>query len=73
MANERERILERWRQSRDRHRAELMKHARPPACAEGRLGCHFDVGARVFDRVTGQYVEVVGGSVENVILPASQE
>jgi hypothetical protein len=70
---DRARTLERVRQSRDARRRELLEQAHSPACAEDRLGCSLPIGARVFDRVTGQIVEVIGGTVENVIVPASQQ
>lgn len=64
-----DRFLLRRQESRAELARELAAARRAPACAEDRLGCAFTPGARVFDTVTGQEGEVVGGTVENLIVP----
>lgn len=71
--HERERVLERIRQTREQLRRELAEHAHGPACAESRLGCALELGAKVFDRVSGQEGVVIGGTVENLIVPVAQQ
>lgn len=60
---------ERLRQMRQAREHELAAGARNPMCPEGRQGCTFHVGATVFDRVTGEIGEVIGGARENVNVP----
>jgi hypothetical protein len=65
-----ERLRERLRQARAIRAAQLGIGAGGPVCAEGRMGCPFTAGARVFDRVTGEEGEVIAGTRENVIVSA---
>lgn len=60
---------ERVRQNRTARARSLASERHSAPCAEGRLGCTFTPGDRVFDRVTGQEMEVVGATRENVVVP----
>ncbi len=66
--SELDRALERVRQGREQRRRELAGAGARPLSAEDRLGSAFTPGARVFDRVTGQEGEVLGGTTENVVV-----
>lgn len=50
----------------ERERARLMPRSTAGASARGAL----DVGARVFDLVTGQEGEIVGRTTQDVFVPA---
>lgn len=65
-------LRERVRQNRAALAKEFGPDTTRSACAEQRLGCTFVAGVRVFDRVTGQEGEVVGGTRENVFVPTSK-
>lgn len=67
-----DRILDRVQQNRTARQRNLDNHLARAPCAETRLGCTFVAGARVFDRVTGEVGEVLGGTRENVIVPATK-
>lgn len=66
------RVTERLRQNRTARARELVQHRAAVACPEGRIGCTYIPGDRVFDPVTGQEGEVVGGTVENVVVPTAK-
>lgn len=72
MSGELARVLERARQNR----AALTPATQPatPNRLEsgGGSGGTFVAGSRAFDTVTGEHVEVLGGTTENVIIPATQ-
>lgn len=70
--NELDRVRERVRQSRTERLAAIGRYAGSPASAEQQLGMRFRPGARVFDRVTGQEGEVVGGTIENIVVAAPE-
>lgn len=66
-----DRVRERLRQSKaDRDRA-VSLDASPAPSAEARMGCTFTPGDRVFDRESGEEGEVIGGTVETIIRPAT--
>jgi len=65
------RVRERVRQSHAARVRELAAGAVTPECAEGRLGCAFRIGDRVFDRVSGEEGVVIGGTRENVVVPTA--
>ena len=72
MADELSRFLERLRQKRTATRAQLCA-ATAPRRAESRIdGGTFRAGGRVFDTVTGEEGEVLGGTRENVIVPTAR-
>lgn len=66
------RALESLRTARVQLRSELARSGATAPCAEDRLGCRFRPGDRVFDLVSGEEGEVVGGTVENVLVPTSE-
>lgn len=59
------------KQIREADRTKFDEQAAKAPCSDGRLGCTFLAGARVFDRVTGLEGEVLGGQVENIIVPTT--
>ena len=63
-----DRLRERVRQTRTTRLAAIGRNSSAAPCAEERLGCTFAPGVRVFDRVTGEWGEVVGGTRENVVV-----
>lgn len=63
------RVRERVRQSRAALTRELGIGAQAPACVEGRIGCAFRIGDRVFDRESGEMGVVVAGTRENIVVP----
>lgn len=65
-------LRERLRQSQPERLERPTSAPRAHECVEGRLGCRFTPGARVFDRVTGQMGEVVSGTRENIVTPAPE-
>lgn len=65
-----DKILERLRQNETARGLQLEPQRPKPACAEGRIGCTFLAGDRVFDLLTGQHGEVISGTIENVLIPA---
>lgn len=67
-----DRLRERLNQRFEHRTRELQRGAHGPMCAEGRMGCTFRVGQRVFDRVSGEFGEVVSATRENVIVPAPE-
>jgi hypothetical protein len=67
-----DRIRERVRQQRALRDDGAGRSAMAAPCAEGRMGCQFRAGDRVFDLITGQEGEVLGGTRENVIVPAPE-
>ena len=68
----RDRIVERLRQSRTAYERDLLGMGGSPLCPEGRMGCTFTAGVRVFDRVSGQEGEVLGARRETVVIPATR-
>lgn len=64
------RIRERLRQARAVRAREVLGTHPKAECPEGRIGCRYEPGTRVFDRVTGEEGEVIGGTRENVVLAA---
>lgn len=69
MSDELARVRERVRQNRAARRQALTETRAFPPCPEGRLGCMYQVGDRVFDLVSGQEGVVVGGTRENIVVP----
>lgn len=67
-----DKFAERLRQSRTARERAVLGEAGSPLCPEGRIGCTFTAGARVFDRVSGQVGEVLSGSRENVIVSTTR-
>lgn len=64
-------IRERMRQNdADRQRSTDKESAKLPT-PEQRLGVTLFAGTRVRDLVTGQEGEVIGGTIENIIVPTS--
>lgn len=61
---------DRVRQNRAALVRSLASECHSAPCAERRLGCTFMPGDRAFDRVTGQEVEIVGGTRENIVVSA---
>lgn len=59
---------ERLRQARTALERDTLGSQVNPLCAEGRLGCTYTPGARVFDRVSGQEGTVLRGARENIIV-----
>lgn len=70
--DETDRIRERLRQGRTALDRAARADSVSPLCAEGRMGCAYTAGARVFDRVSGLEGEVIGGARENVIVSATR-
>lgn len=68
-----DRVRERLRQSAAARNRALQDGLTAAPCAEARMGCSFTPGARVFDRVTGAEGVVLGGTIENVISPATDK
>ena len=50
----------------------LMAAAKQPPSAEEQMGLALRPGARVFDLVTGQKAEVLGGSRAHTVIPTAQ-
>jgi hypothetical protein len=71
MTDDLRRIAERLRQSRLVRQQDADTARVKPPCAEGRLGCMFLAGDRVFDRVTGQEGVVRGATRENLVVPTA--
>lgn len=67
------RTVERLNQFRAARERELAAARVTPPAAEQRLGVGHQVGDRVFDRISGQEVEVVGGTRENVVVPVTRK
>lgn len=66
------RTIERLRQSTAARARDLASSVARPVSPESRLGASFQPGARVFDRVTGQEVEVLGGTTETIVFPTTE-
>lgn len=66
------RICDRVRQNRAARQKELEAMTQKALCPADRLGCTFVAGVKVFDRVTGLEGEVVGGTRENLVVPAAE-
>lgn len=66
------RVLERVRQTRQAQRAAIAAAAGEMSCPERRLGCALMPGTIVFDTVTGEEGEVIGGTRENVVFPTAR-
>ncbi len=67
------RAIERLRQFRGALQQQLRASSRAPASTAERLGLPLDVGERVFDTVTGLEGEVIDGTTENVLIPATEK
>lgn len=67
-----DRIRERLRQSRAARTEAVLDGAGSPLCSEGRIGCTYTPGARVFDRVSGLEGEVIGGAREDIVIPTTK-
>jgi hypothetical protein len=52
--------------------ARLAEAATPPPSAEEQMGLALRPGALVFDLVTGQNAEVLGGSRAHTVIPTAQ-
>ena len=65
-------FVERVRQSRAARQAKLDAAPGTLPTAESRLGLPHVAGARVFDTVTGLEGEVIGGTRENIVVPAGR-
>lgn len=65
-----DRLLDRLREARTARARELRAGGAAPRCAEDRLGCRFRPGDRVFDLVSGEEGEVLGSTIEHVVVPA---
>jgi hypothetical protein len=63
-----DKLVERLRQSRTARDRELLESAGSPLCPEGRMGCTYTAGVRVFDRVSGQEGTVLGARRETVVV-----
>jgi hypothetical protein len=72
VSSELDRIRERARQNRTAFRQTLTDTRAEMPTIEARLGCTFCAGARVLDRVTGEIGVVIGGTVENVVVPTAR-
>lgn len=72
MSDSLDRLLDRIAQARRRFTAELAAARRPPVRAEDRQALDHAPGAQVFDPITGQHGEVIGGSVENIVSPSAK-
>jgi hypothetical protein len=66
------RIRERLRQSQTARTRTVLDAPSSPQCPEGRMGCSYTPGARVFDRVSGLEGEVIGGAREDIIVPTTK-
>lgn len=66
-----DRFRERLRQSRTARNRTVLEEGASIECPEGRMGCSYTPGARVFDRVSGQEGTVIGGTVETVLIPTA--
>jgi hydrogenase maturation factor HypE len=71
MSNELDRLAEGIRQNRAALRDLVTPGAASVSAIAGTSVADFQPGDRVFDLVTGQAAEVVHGSRENVIVPAT--
>jgi hypothetical protein len=71
-ATDLDRFRERLRQSRTARTRAVLDDAASIGCPEGRMGCSYTPGARVFDRVSGLEGEVIGGTVETVLVPTPE-
>jgi hypothetical protein len=72
MSQELDRVLERVRQNRARALETLTPRTPSRAATTTTAPGGFTPGAPVFDTVTGQHGEVIGGSRENVIRPSAE-
>lgn len=52
--------------------AALAAAAAPPPTAEEQMGLALRPGARVFDTVTGQEAEVIGGTRAHYVVPSPE-
>jgi hypothetical protein len=67
-----DRLLERMRQRREQRAADLTGVQVPLAPAGVGRGLAHPLGRRVFDTVTGQHGEVIGGTTENIVVSTAQ-
>lgn len=65
-----ERTLERVRQARATHGQHFDAEHLAAAAGAGDAADPFAPGTRAFDRVSGQEVEILGGTRENLVIPA---
>lgn len=73
MSDELDQLRERIRQNRlGRQRALDEARTKPRADAARRAGT-FTAGDQVFDRVSGEVGEVLGGTRENIIVPTPKQ
>jgi hypothetical protein len=63
-----DRVRELMRQNRKQLRMTLAPPAPPALSPEARIGLSLTPGTRVFDTVSGQDGEVLGGTRENVVV-----
>ncbi len=73
MPGELARVIERMRQAREARTRELAGAAPSQPGALHVLGSPFAPGDRVFDVITGLEGEVLGGTRENVVVPAARQ
>lgn len=64
-----ERLLQRRKDSREQLTRELAAERGAQGGRPAVPGLALAIGTRVFDRVTGEEVEVVGGASENIVVP----
>lgn len=72
MSDARAQLRERLRQGRLARDAALRASTRDHAVAPANAGGTFIVGARVFDIVSGEEGVIVGGTRENLVVPAPE-
>lgn len=70
--NDLDRALERIRQGRQARTRELAASLARSGASGEQSGAPFSPGARVFDRVTGLEGEIIGGSVETVLIQPAE-
>lgn len=72
MSDARARVLERVRQNRAARVREVPMAPRAVPGSARHDASMFPAGSRAFDTVSGQHVEVIGGTSENIVVPAPE-
>ena len=72
MADDVSRFLDRLRQNRTALRGQILGLSSHTPVVSGRDAGTFSAGVRVFDTVSGEEGEVIGGTRENIVVPVAR-